>query len=160
MFLPHWEWWSNTRCPPSSALVSTNLRRESVLGSYPTAAGSGNLFLWLAAAAYSIVKLLHTLVVNASAVVLIIHPSIDSHPLIPGSGRGGSRPSRLTQTSLSPATFSSSHSGGSRGVPKPAGRCNPSSVSWVFPGVSPQLDVPGKPLTGGVQEAFESVLIM
>jgi len=46
-----------------------------------------------------------------------IHPSIHSHPLSPGSGRGGNRPSRLTQTSLSPATFSSLF-WGSRGVPK------------------------------------------
>jgi len=34
----------------------------------------------------------------------IIHPCMHFHPLIPGSGCGGSRPSRLTQTSLSPAT--------------------------------------------------------
>jgi len=29
-------------------------------------------------------------------------------------------------------------------IPRPAGRYNPSIVFWVFPGVSYQLDVPGK----------------
>jgi len=47
----------------------------------------------------------------AEAEVIIkdsIHPSIYPHPLSPRSGRGGSRPSSLTQTTLSPAIFSSS----------------------------------------------------
>jgi len=44
--------------------------------------------------------------------------------LFGGLVAGGSRPSRLT------------HSGGSRGVHRPSGGCNPSSVSPVFPGVS------------------------
>ncbi|KAF7643036.1 hypothetical protein LDENG_00245990, partial [Lucifuga dentata] len=44
-------------------------------------------------------------------------------------------------------------SGGFRGVPRPAGRYNPSSLSWVFPGASSQLDVPGRPPEGDDQEA-------
>jgi len=39
--------------------------------------------------------------------------------------------------------------GGSRGVPRPDEIYNPSSGFWVCPGVSSQLDVPGKPLRGG-----------
>ncbi|KAK0151754.1 hypothetical protein N1851_006880 [Merluccius polli] len=40
--------------------------------------------------------------------------------------------------------------GGPRGVPRPAGICNPSSQFWVYPVVSYQLDVPGKPPRGGI----------
>ena len=84
--------------------------------------------------------------------MLIQPPSIHHLPLVRGSGRGGSSFNRETQTSLSPATSSSS-SGGTRGVPRPAGRHSLSNVSWVFPGVSSQWDVPGTPHQGGVQGA-------
>jgi len=57
---------------------------------------------------------------DSSTVVFSIH----SHPLIPGSGRGGSRPRLPSRPQHFPA-----HSGGSRGE-----RCNLSSVSCVFPG--------------------------
>ncbi|KAF7654339.1 hypothetical protein LDENG_00070970 [Lucifuga dentata] len=43
--------------------------------------------------------------------------------------------------------------GGLRGVPKSAGRCNPSSVSWVLPRASSPLDVPGRPPQGDDQGA-------
>ena len=65
--------------------------------------------------------------------------------LLRGSGRGGSSLSREAQTSLSPATSSSS----SGGTP----RRSQANVSWVFPGVSSRWDVPGTPHQGGVQEA-------
>ncbi|TWW56603.1 Sodium channel protein type 8 subunit alpha [Takifugu flavidus] len=74
--------------------------------------------------------------------ILLYHPSIrpSIHPSVhpssttyPGSGRGGSSLRREAQTSLSPATSSSS-SGGSPGVPRPVERHSLSNVSWVFPG--------------------------
>ena len=67
-----------------------------------------------------------------------IHPSSSAYP---GSGRGGSSLSREAQTS-SPQLLRPALPGGSRGVPRPAERHSLSSVSWVFPGVSYQWDVP------------------
>jgi len=82
-----------------------------------------------------------------------IHPSIHPSILIRlsrGRVAGAADPAGWPRLPSRPQHFPA-HSGGSRGVPRPAGRCNPSSASWVFPGVSSQLDVPGKPLMGGVQ---------
>lgn len=45
-----------------------------------------------------------------------------------------SRLSKVSQTSLSPATLSRSSCGGSRGIPRPDGTCHPSSKFWVCPG--------------------------
>ncbi|KAF7650411.1 hypothetical protein LDENG_00126410 [Lucifuga dentata] len=82
-----------------------------------------------------------------------IHPS--NHPLsstYPGPGRGGSRLSRPVHTSCArPGPLTPS--GGLRGIPRSTWRYNPSSVSWVFPGDSSQLDVPGRPPLGDDQEA-------
>ncbi|KAK5601518.1 hypothetical protein CRENBAI_024908 [Crenichthys baileyi] len=78
--------------------------------------------------------------------------SYSSSPVYPGPGRGGSRLSRDTQTSLSPDTSSSS-SGGSPGVPRPAERHSPSSVSWAVSWASSRWDVPGTSTEEGVQEA-------
>ncbi|KAF7641691.1 hypothetical protein LDENG_00274620, partial [Lucifuga dentata] len=69
-----------------------------------------------------------------------IHPLSSTHP---DPGRGGSRLSRSAHTSC-PRPGPLTPSGGLRGLPRPAGRCNPSSMSWVFPGASSQLDVPGR----------------
>ncbi len=75
------------------------------------------------------------------------HPSI--HPsAYPGLDCGGSRLRKVVQMILAPAMHSSS-SGGSQGVPRPDEICNPSSVFWVYPKVSYQLDVPGKSLQEG-----------
>ncbi|MEQ2238351.1 hypothetical protein ILYODFUR_032402 [Ilyodon furcidens] len=46
--------------------------------------------------------------------------------------------------------------GGAQGVPTPAVRHNPSSVSWTVPWASSLLDVPGTPPGGGVQEASDT----
>ncbi|MED6271811.1 hypothetical protein CHARACLAT_024158, partial [Characodon lateralis] len=65
----------------------------------------------------------------------------------PGPGHGGSRLSRDAQTPP-PAP-----SGGAQGVPRPAERHRPSSVSWAVPWASSRWDVPGTPPEEGVQEA-------
>ncbi|MED6246969.1 hypothetical protein ATANTOWER_027120 [Ataeniobius toweri] len=44
--------------------------------------------------------------------------------------------------------------GGAQGVPRPAERHSPSSVSWAVPWASSRWDVPGTPPEEGVQEAF------
>ncbi|MED6253240.1 hypothetical protein ATANTOWER_024953 [Ataeniobius toweri] len=55
--------------------------------------------------------------------------------------------------SLSPDTTSSSLGGGAQGVPRPAERHSPSSVSWAVPRASSRWDVPATPSEEGVQEA-------
>lgn len=81
-----------------------------------------------------------------------VHPSSDVH-LSPG--HNGSKLCKAVQTSL-PEKHFSAPPGGSRGFPRPVKIHNVCSVLWVFPGVSYQLDVPGKPPRGswsGVQTA-------
>ncbi|KAK5617257.1 hypothetical protein CRENBAI_009384, partial [Crenichthys baileyi] len=56
-----------------------------------------------------------------------------------------------TQTS-SPQTPPSAPPGGAQGVPRPAEKHSPSSLSWAVPGASSQWDMPGTPPEGGVQE--------
>ncbi|MED6295616.1 hypothetical protein CHARACLAT_033628 [Characodon lateralis] len=70
-------------------------------------------------------------------------------PLYPGPGRRGSRD---VQTFLSPDTSSNS-SRGAQGVPRPAQRHSPSSVSWAILWASSQWDVPGTPPEEGIKEA-------
>ncbi|MED6293111.1 hypothetical protein CHARACLAT_007537 [Characodon lateralis] len=43
--------------------------------------------------------------------------------------------------------------GGAQGVPRPAERHSPSSVSWAVPWASSRWDVPGTPPEEGLQEA-------
>lgn len=57
-----------------------------------------------------------------------IHPITTSYS---GSGCWNSSLSREAQISISPATSSSS-SGGLIGISKPAGRYNPSNMSWIW----------------------------
>ena len=76
-----------------------------------------------------------------------IHPSILWG--LSGPGGAGSRLSKELQAP-SPQQRFPVPPGGPRGVPRPAGICNPSSQLWVYPLVSYQLDVPGKPPRGGV----------
>ncbi|KAK0130659.1 Fibronectin type III domain-containing protein 7 [Merluccius polli] len=52
-----------------------------------------------------------------------------------------------------PVAISSVPPGGSRGIARPDEMYNPSSEFWVYPGVSYQLDLPGKPPREGAQEA-------
>ena len=73
---------------------------------------------------------------------LSIHPSIFFHLSNIGSQRQG------FQTSLSLVTLSSS----SWGIPMPDGTCKPASKSWIYPWVSSQLGMPGKPPMEGPQE--------
>ncbi|KAK5598773.1 hypothetical protein CRENBAI_004531 [Crenichthys baileyi] len=89
---------------------------------------------------------------STNFVVSVTIYSYSSSSAYPEPGRGGSRLSRDTQTSLSPDTSSSS-SGGAQGVPRPAQRHSPSSVSWAAPWASSRWDVPGTPPEEGVQEA-------
>ncbi|KAF7647675.1 hypothetical protein LDENG_00168430, partial [Lucifuga dentata] len=44
--------------------------------------------------------------------------------------------------------------GGLQGFPRSARRYKPSSVSWVFPRASSQLDMPGRPLKGDNQGTY------
>ncbi|MEQ2293985.1 hypothetical protein AMECASPLE_039197, partial [Ameca splendens] len=53
----------------------------------------------------------------------------------------------------SPQTPPPAPPGGAQGVPRPAERHSPSSVSWVVPWASSRWDVPGTPPEEGVQEA-------
>jgi len=76
-------------------------------------------------------KWLHTLWKHPS-----IHPSILIR-LFRGRVAGAADPAGWPRLPSRRQHFPAP-SGGSRGVPRPAGRCNPSSVSWVFPGVSSQ----------------------
>ncbi|MEQ2176588.1 hypothetical protein GOODEAATRI_029470, partial [Goodea atripinnis] len=52
----------------------------------------------------------------------------------------------------SPQTPPPAPPGGAQGVPRPAERRSPSSVSWVVPWASSRWDVPGTPPEEGVQE--------
>lgn len=54
-------------------------------------------------------------------------------PGFPGSGRSGSRLSRVFHLSLSPRQCFPAPPGGSRGVPRPDEIYNPSSELWVYP---------------------------
>ncbi|MEQ2219508.1 hypothetical protein XENOCAPTIV_018997, partial [Xenoophorus captivus] len=86
----------------------------------------------------------------------ILMYSYSSSSTYPGPGRGGSRLSRDTQTFLkrsSPQTPPPAPPGGAQGVPRPAERHSPSSVSWAVPWASSRWDVPGTPPEEGVQEA-------
>ena len=81
----------------------------------------------------------------------VFHPSIhlSIHPFSTaylGWGNGGSSLSREAQTSPSPVTSSST----SGGVPRPAERHSPSSVSWVSRGAFYRWDVPWTPHQEGV----------
>jgi len=98
--------------------------------------------------------LLNSREASSSDAYISHHPSIHSHLLSPRSGRG--QQTQQADQDFPLTRHFPAHSGKSRGVPRPAASYNPSSVSCVFPGVSSQLDVPGKPLKGGVQEASES----
>ncbi|MED6264319.1 hypothetical protein CHARACLAT_013582 [Characodon lateralis] len=53
----------------------------------------------------------------------------------------------------SPQTPPPAPPGGAQGVPRPAERHSPSSVSWAVPWASSRWDVPGTPPEEGVQEA-------
>ncbi|MED6237038.1 hypothetical protein ATANTOWER_018065 [Ataeniobius toweri] len=53
----------------------------------------------------------------------------------------------------SPQTPPPAPPGGAQGVPRPAERHSPSSVSWAVPWPSSWWDEPGTPPEGGVQEA-------
>ncbi|KAK5611597.1 hypothetical protein CRENBAI_014380 [Crenichthys baileyi] len=55
--------------------------------------------------------------------------------------------------SPSPQTPPPAPPGGAQGVPRPAERHSPSSVSWAVPWASSRWDVPGTPPEEGVQEA-------
>ena len=80
---------------------------------------------------------------------LFIYPSSTAYPV---SGHGGSSLSRESKTSLCPVTsFSDSGGGGgSRGIPGPAEKHSPFSVSWLFPEASYQWDVSWTPHQGGI----------
>uniref|UniRef100_A0A3B3RF47 Uncharacterized protein n=1 Tax=Paramormyrops kingsleyae TaxID=1676925 RepID=A0A3B3RF47_9TELE len=88
----------------------------------------------------------------ATAGLLFPCPSIHFLPLIRGRVAGAAvsagKPRLPSPRPLPPAPL-----GESRGVPRPAERHSPSSVSWVFPGASSQWDMPGPPYQGGAQEA-------
>ncbi|MED6240724.1 hypothetical protein ATANTOWER_026728 [Ataeniobius toweri] len=56
----------------------------------------------------------------------------------------------------SPQTPPPAPPGGAQGVPRPAERHSPSSVSWAVHWASSQWDVPGTPPEGGIQEASET----
>ncbi|MED6284944.1 hypothetical protein CHARACLAT_023997 [Characodon lateralis] len=53
----------------------------------------------------------------------------------------------------SPQTPPPAPPGGAQGVPRPAKRHSPSSVSWAVPWASSRWDVPGTPPEEGIQEA-------
>jgi len=77
--------------------------------------------------------LLHTIIhLDVSFIAPILGPSIHPYLLNPGWGLGGSRPSRLTQTPLSHATFSSSF----WGIPRR------SQASWVIKPLQRVLGLP------------------
>jgi len=92
--------------------------------------------------------------VRPRRIFIFKYPSIHYQALIWGRVEVAAGPASRPRLPSHPQYFPA-HSGGSRDVPKPAGRYNPSSVSWVFPGVTYQSDVPGTPPvrgeTGGIQ---------
>ncbi|KAK5606775.1 putative serine/threonine protein phosphatase [Crenichthys baileyi] len=79
--------------------------------------------------------------------------SYSSSSAYPGPGRGGSR-QRYPDVPL-PRHLLQLLRGGAQGVPRPAERHSPSSVSWAVPWASSRWDVPGTPPEEGVQEAFD-----
>lgn len=83
-------------------------------------------------------------------VYLSIHPST-----YPRSGRGGSRPTRVFQTSILSYTF---HLllGEPQGSSRQAGLCNSSSKSCSYLGAFTQKNVAGTPLKESVLEASRS----
>ncbi|MEQ2163350.1 hypothetical protein GOODEAATRI_029109 [Goodea atripinnis] len=64
---------------------------------------------------------------------------------VAGAAETSRRPSPQTPPPVPP--------GGAQGVPRPAERHSPSSVSWAVPWASSRWDVPGTPPEEGVQEA-------
>ncbi|MEQ2214553.1 hypothetical protein XENOCAPTIV_011934 [Xenoophorus captivus] len=64
------------------------------------------------------------------------------------------RTRRLPPRRPSPQTPPPAPPGRAQGVPRPAERHSPSSVSWAIPWASSRWDVPGIPPEEGVQEAF------
>ena len=76
-------------------------------------------------------------------IYIFIHPSSFAYLRLSHSGN---KSRRKTYTSRSPAP-----PGGSRGVPRSEGIHNPTSMLWVCPGASSQLDVPGKSPKGSHQ---------
>ncbi|MEQ2239069.1 hypothetical protein ILYODFUR_000820 [Ilyodon furcidens] len=58
-----------------------------------------------------------------------------------------------THSRPSPQTPPPAPPGGAHGVPRPAERHDPSSVSWAVPWTSSRWDIPGTPPEEGVQEA-------
>ncbi|MEQ2230624.1 hypothetical protein ILYODFUR_031355, partial [Ilyodon furcidens] len=65
----------------------------------------------------------------------------------------GAADSAETPRRPSPQTPPPAPPGGAQGVPRPAERHSPSSVSWAVPWASSRWDVPGTPPKEGVQEA-------
>ncbi|KAK5612504.1 hypothetical protein CRENBAI_012807, partial [Crenichthys baileyi] len=65
----------------------------------------------------------------------------------------GAPDSAETPRRPSPQTPPPAPPGGAQGVPRPAERHSPSSVSWAIPWASSRWDVPGTPSEEGVQEA-------
>ncbi|MEQ2247814.1 hypothetical protein ILYODFUR_012958 [Ilyodon furcidens] len=65
----------------------------------------------------------------------------------------GAADSAETPRRPSPQTPPPAPPGGAQGVPRPAERYSPSSVSWAVPRASSRWDLPGTPPEEGVQEA-------
>lgn len=106
-------------------------------------AGKAQVLLTTLMMLYSIQVLVRRDFTNKSPGTSSIHPFSSTYP---GPGHGGSRLSKVVQTPLSTATFSSL----SWGIPRPsqARWYNPFSMFWVYHVVSCQLDVPKKPPGG------------
>ncbi|MED6259023.1 hypothetical protein ATANTOWER_015794 [Ataeniobius toweri] len=86
------------------------------------------------------------------------HTHIRRHTFCPGLGPKGSRLRKHPETPRrpSPQTTPPAPPGEAQGVPRPAERHSPSSVSWGVPWASSRWDVPGTPPEEGIQEAFNT----
>ena len=82
---------------------------------------------------------------RASKIVPVVFHFIRVRFRVAGAAASAEKPRPPSPQLLPPAL-----PGGSRGVPRPAERYNPSSVSWVDPGVSSRWDMPETPPEGGV----------
>ncbi|MED6273271.1 1-phosphatidylinositol 4,5-bisphosphate phosphodiesterase beta-1 [Characodon lateralis] len=79
--------------------------------------------------------------------------SYSSSSALSGNGSRGQQTQQRRPDVRHPRHLLQLLQGGAQGVPRPAERHSPSSVSWAIPWASSRWDVPGTPPEEGVQEA-------
>ncbi|MED6260946.1 hypothetical protein ATANTOWER_031797, partial [Ataeniobius toweri] len=129
-------------------LIEDNRERNAASGpsgSEPTAADGQVEDVGLEAGGVT-GSLTHSHMVTAKEIVLVVFHFIQDR--VAGAADSAETPRRPSPQTPPPAP-----PGGAQGVPRPAERHSPSSVSWAVPWASSRWDVPGTPPEEGVQES-------